>query len=153
LDGLPLAIELAAVWMRVMSLDHVLARLEDRFALLTSASRVGGERHRTLRAAVEWSFDLCSEPERLMWARSSVFAGDFDLEAAENVCAGEGLPAGGVLRAVSGLVDKSLLTWKSRPARRGTGYWRPSASTGESGWTMPGKRRLCVAGTATTTCV
>ncbi|WP_432974483.1 ATP-binding protein [Dactylosporangium sp. CA-233914] len=78
-DGLPLAIELAAVRMRVLSVEEILARLEDRYRLLTVGNRSALPRHQTLRAAVEWSFDLCSEQERELWARLSVFAGGFDL--------------------------------------------------------------------------
>lgn len=110
LDGLPLAIELAAVRLRTTSLDQIISRLEDRYRLLTDDSYSVLPRHRTLRAAVEWSYDLCSEGERILWARSSVFAGGFDLAAAEAVCAGEGLPTAEVLPAVAGLVDKSILT-------------------------------------------
>lgn len=110
LDGLPLAIELAAVRMRVLSAEEMLARLEDRFTLLTTGHRTAAPRHQTLRAAVQWSFELCSEPERLLWARCSVFAGDFDLDAAERVCAGPGLAHREVFEAVSRLIDKSVLT-------------------------------------------
>jgi predicted ATPase/DNA-binding CsgD family transcriptional regulator len=120
LDGLPLAIELAAVRLRTNSLDQIVDRLEDRYRLLTEGSSHALPRHRTLRAAVEWSYDLCSEQERILWARSSVFAGGFDLAAAEAVCAGEGLPAAEVLTAVAGLVDKSILT--RREGSRATPY-------------------------------
>jgi predicted ATPase/DNA-binding CsgD family transcriptional regulator len=106
LDGLPLAIELAAAWLRVLSLEQLLARLEDRFRLLKVLEGGAPARHQTLRAAVEWSFDLCSASERLLWARLSVFAGEFDLDAAETVCAGDGLD---VFAAVAGLLDKSIL--------------------------------------------
>jgi predicted ATPase/DNA-binding CsgD family transcriptional regulator len=106
LDGLPLAIELAAAWMRVISPEQLLARLEDRFRLLRRTEYGRPERHRTLRAAVEWSFELCSEPERLLWSRLSVFAGEFDLEAAEAVGAGGDLD---VINALAGLVDRSIL--------------------------------------------
>lgn len=109
LDGLPLAIELAAVWLRVLSLEQLLARLEDRFRLLKVGEQVAPARHQTLRAAVEWSFDLCSELERTLWARFSVFSGDFDLDAAEIVCAGNGLTVADVFTGVTGLVDKSVL--------------------------------------------
>ena len=109
LDGLPLAIELAAVRLRVLTVDDILARLQDRFRLLTSGNRAAPSRHQTLRAAVEWSFDLCSELERTVWARLSVFAGGFDLAAAEDVCADDELPRQEVFTAVAGLVDKSLL--------------------------------------------
>ncbi|WP_158849590.1 ATP-binding protein [Saccharothrix deserti] len=109
LDGLPLAIELAAVRMPMLSVEQMLVRLEDRFALLTGGSPTALPRHQTLRATVEWSFELCSEAERLLWARCSVFAGDFDLDAAAHVCAGPGLAHHEVLGAVAGLIDKSVL--------------------------------------------
>ncbi|MBP2323530.1 non-specific serine/threonine protein kinase [Kibdelosporangium banguiense] len=114
LDGLPLAIELAAVRLRVLSVEEMLVRIEDRFMLLTGGSRAALPRHQTLRAAVEWSFELCSKPERLLWARCSVFAGDFDEDAAEGVCADAGLTVGEVFEAISGLVDKSILTREER---------------------------------------
>ena len=109
LDGVPLAIELAAVRLRVLSAEQILDRLEDRFQLLTAGKRDGPPRHQTLHAAVEWSFGLCSESERLLWARCSVFAGEFDLDAAESVCSGDGLAAGDVLAGVAQLVDQSVL--------------------------------------------
>jgi predicted ATPase/DNA-binding CsgD family transcriptional regulator len=109
LDGIPLAIELAAVRLRALSAEQILDRLEDRFQLLTEGKRDGLLRHQTLRAAVEWSFELSSEPERLLWARCSVFAGEFDLDAAESVCAGDGLAVGDVLTGVARLVDQSVL--------------------------------------------
>lgn len=109
LDGVPLAIELAAVRMRALSVEQILARLEDRFRLLDSGSRTALPRHQTLRAAVEWSFELCTEQEKLLWARCSVFAGDFDLESAAAVCADNELTRDDMLVAVRGLVDKSVL--------------------------------------------
>jgi len=109
LDGLPLAIELAAVRLRSLSVHDILDRLEDRFRLLTTGDRVAPERHQTLRAAVEWSFELCTRLERTLWARLSVFAGEFDMAAAEEVCAGEGLLVDEVLTGVIGLVEKSVL--------------------------------------------
>jgi non-specific serine/threonine protein kinase len=109
LDGLPLAIELAAVRLRALSVEQILGRLEDRFRLLTIGNRGAAARHQTLRAAVEWSFDLCTNLERTLWARLSVFAGEFDLAAAEEVCAGEGVLAEDVFTGVAGLVEKSLL--------------------------------------------
>jgi len=110
LDGLPLGIELAAVRLRVLSVEDILARLEDRFRLLTTGNRAAAARHQTLRAAFEWSFELCTNLERTLWARLSVFAGEFDLAAAEEVCAGEGVLAEDVFTGVAGLVEKSLLT-------------------------------------------
>ncbi|MFJ3443261.1 ATP-binding protein [Streptomyces sp. NPDC086081] len=87
LDGLPLAIELAAVRMRVLDVDQLLDRLDDRYRFLTTGSPAALPRHQTLRAAVAWSHDLCTGPEQLVWARLSVLAGGFDLETAEAVCA------------------------------------------------------------------
>ncbi len=109
LDGVPLAIELAAVRVRILSPEQILDRLEDRFRLLTDGRRDGPPRHQTLRAAVEWSFGLCSDTEQLLWERCSVFAGGFDLDAAENICAGDGLAAADVLGVVARLVDQSVL--------------------------------------------
>ncbi|WP_244204381.1 ATP-binding protein, partial [Streptomyces africanus] len=87
LDGLPLAIELAAVRMRVLDVDQLLDRLDDRYRFLTTGSPAALPRHQTLRAAVAWSHDLCTGPEQLVWARLSVLAGSFDLATAEAVCA------------------------------------------------------------------
>ena len=109
LDGLPLAIELAAVWMRVLSVEQILERLEDCYRLLTTGNSSASPRHQTLRAAVEWSFGLCSPPERRLWARLAVFPGEFDLDAAQRVCAGDGLSDEDVFESVAGLVDKSVL--------------------------------------------
>ncbi|MFF4777222.1 ATP-binding protein [Microtetraspora fusca] len=109
LDGIPLALELAAVRLRALSLDQLLDRLDDRFRLLTAGSRAVLPRHRTLRALIDWSYSLCTEQERLLWARVSVFAGSLDLEAAEEVCSGDGIAREDVLNLVIGLVDKSIL--------------------------------------------
>ncbi|MEW2394539.1 LuxR C-terminal-related transcriptional regulator [Streptomyces sp. NPDC046862] len=110
LDGLPLAIELAAVRMRVLGIDQLLERLDDRYRLLTAGSSAVLPRHQTLRAAVDWSHELCTPQEQLVWARVSVLAGGFDLETAEAVCAdGEQVMSYDVLEAVAGLVDKSVL--------------------------------------------
>lgn len=110
LDGIPLAIELAAVRVRVLSVEDILTRLENRFQLLTTGYREAVPRHQTLRAAVEWSYELCTDVERLLWARCSVFAGEFGLDAAESVCAGEDLTNDEVFRGMMGLLDKSVLT-------------------------------------------
>ncbi|MGW6689732.1 ATP-binding protein [Streptomyces sp. NPDC054961] len=109
LDGLPLALELAAGRLRTLSPAQVLSRLEDRFALLTGGSRGALPRHRALRTAIGWSHELCTAGERLLWARLSVFAGQFDLDAAEYVCAGPDLPADSVLDLVGELLGQSLL--------------------------------------------
>ena len=116
LDGLPLAIELAAVRMRVLGVEQLLERLDDRYRLLTSGSSAVLPRHRTLRAAVDWSHELCTGQEQLVWARASVMAGGFDLETAEAVCAdGELVRPQEVLEAVAGLVDKSVLGRETGP--------------------------------------
>jgi predicted ATPase/DNA-binding CsgD family transcriptional regulator len=109
LDGLPLAIELATPWLRVLPIEQILVRLEDRFALPTSGSRVTPQRQRTLRATMDWSYGLCAPAEQAMWARVSEFAGGFDLPAAEAVCAGDGIDPDEVFELIAGLVDKSLL--------------------------------------------
>ncbi|MEU8017419.1 BTAD domain-containing putative transcriptional regulator [Micromonospora parva] len=106
LDGLPLAIELAAARLRALPVAEVAARLDDRFRLLSMGSRAASPRHRTLRAVVEWSWDLLGDAERRLARRLTVFAGGATLEAAERVC---GLPGGEFVDALTGLVDKSFV--------------------------------------------
>ncbi|WP_228003130.1 protein kinase domain-containing protein [Nocardia australiensis] len=108
LDGLPLAIELAAARMRTMSPEQILQRLDDRYALLTRASRTAPTRQQTLRWCVDWSYELCTPPEQQLWARLSVFTGGFELDAAEQVCAADPAPED-PLDVLSSLVDKSIL--------------------------------------------
>ena len=110
LDGIPLAIELAAVRMRSLSPQQVLARLDQRFQLLSGGGPADQPHHRTLQAALEWSYGLLTDAEQAMWRRVSVFAGSFDLDAAEAVCAGDGITAGSVVDLVDGLVAKSILS-------------------------------------------
>jgi predicted ATPase/DNA-binding CsgD family transcriptional regulator len=109
LDGIPLAIELAAVWLRILSPAQILDRLEDRFRLLTGGRRAVAARQQALDATVGWSYDLCSPTEQLMWARLSVFSGGFDLEGAEAVCSGGEIDRDDVLSLVAGLVNKSIV--------------------------------------------
>jgi predicted ATPase/DNA-binding CsgD family transcriptional regulator len=109
LDGIPLAIELAAAKTRVLSVEQILKRLEDSFRLLTTASRTADPRHKTLRTTIDWSHDLLSDEERALFRRLSVFAGGWTLEAAEEVCAGEGSEKDEVLDLLTHLVDKSLV--------------------------------------------
>jgi predicted ATPase/DNA-binding SARP family transcriptional activator len=109
LDGLPLAIELAAARLRALPLADVASRLDDRFRLLTGGSRTALPRHRTLRAVVEWSWELLSDPERLLLERLAVFPAGATLESAAAVCAGGGVDADDVLDLLAQLVDKSLL--------------------------------------------
>jgi predicted ATPase/DNA-binding CsgD family transcriptional regulator len=108
LDGMPLAIELAAVWVRTLSLEQITERLADRFSLLTSGDRTAPARHRTLRATIDWSHDLLTPAEQVLLRRLSVFAG-WSLEMAEEICAGPDMPASGVLDLLAALVDKSLV--------------------------------------------
>lgn len=109
LDGIPLAIELAAARVKVLSLKQIADRLDDRFRLLTGGSKSMLPRQQTLRALVDWSYALLSESERVVLVRASVFAGGFTLEAAESVCSGEGVSEEDVLDSLAALVDKSLL--------------------------------------------
>ncbi|NKQ58692.1 ATPase [Amycolatopsis sp. K13G38] len=110
LDGIPLAIELAAVRLRVLSLEQVLHRLDNRFRLLTTGSRTVLPRQRTLEATVEWSYELCTPQEQAVWRAVSVLPGGFDLDAAEIVCTVDGVEPGDVLDLIAALVDKSVLT-------------------------------------------
>ena len=109
LDGIPLAIELAAARMRSLSIGEINARLHDRFKLLTGGSRVALERQQTLRALVTWSYDLLHEREQMLLDRLSVFAGGFDLPAAEAICGTDPLVSEDVVDLLSSLVDKSLV--------------------------------------------
>ncbi|MFI6503195.1 ATP-binding protein [Nonomuraea typhae] len=113
LDGIPLAIELAAVRLRALSVEQILKLLADRFSILSGASRTALPRHRTLRAAIGWSHELCDPDERLLWARLSVFAGDFELDAARFVCADSRISSEAVTGLVDGLVEKSILLMRS----------------------------------------
>ncbi|HEX3491546.1 MAG TPA: AfsR/SARP family transcriptional regulator, partial [Streptosporangiaceae bacterium] len=122
LDGIPLAIELAAARLRVMPAAELEARLDERFALLTGGSAAGLARQRTLRAMVDWSWELLTGAERAVLARLSVFAGGFGLAAAEVVAAGPDVPAGEVLEQLGGLVDKSLVQFGDAGA--GPGRYR-----------------------------
>ncbi|WP_328546100.1 ATP-binding protein [Streptomyces platensis] len=121
LDGMPLAIELAAAWLRVLSPRQILSYLNDRFGLLDRGCRVAPPRQQTLRAAIDWSYDLCTPQEQCGWARLSAFGGEFDLEAAEAVCVGDELERRQILDVVSRLVDKSVLI---RNGGHGTARYR-----------------------------
>ncbi|MBF6245676.1 protein kinase [Nocardia elegans] len=108
LDGLPLAIELAAARLRSMSAQQIVQHLDDRYALLTHGSRAAPTRQQTLRWCVDWSYDICTPTEQRLWARLAVFAGTFELDAAEQV-AGRDLTPHSALDVLSALVDKSIL--------------------------------------------
>ncbi|HKX19651.1 MAG TPA: AAA family ATPase [bacterium] len=114
LEGIPLAIELAAARVRALTVDQIATRLDDRFRLLTSGGRVGLLRHQTLRATMDWSYGLLSEHEQGLLRRLSVFAGGWTLEAAEGVCAGDGIAAASILDLLTSLADKSILTVETR---------------------------------------
>ncbi|WP_067457295.1 ATP-binding protein [Actinomadura macra] len=109
LDGLPLALELAAPWLRVLPVQAVADRLDDRFRLLARGPGREPGRHETLRTAIGWSHELCGPSERLLWARASVFAGGFDRRTVQEVCAGGPLAAADIPRVLERLVDKSIL--------------------------------------------
>jgi non-specific serine/threonine protein kinase len=109
MDGIPLAIELATVRLRALPLAELADRLESRFRVLTVGLRTALPRHKTLRTAIEWSHDLCTPAERVLWARLSVFAGSFDVAVAEEICADEILDRDEILDALIALVDKSVL--------------------------------------------
>jgi predicted ATPase/class 3 adenylate cyclase len=114
LDGVPLALELAAARVRVLSVHQVAQRLDDRFRLLTGGGRTVVARQQTLRALIDWSYDLLSEAERLLLRRLSVFVRGWRLEAAEAVCAGEGIEPEAMLDLLAHLVDKSLVVKQDR---------------------------------------
>jgi predicted ATPase/DNA-binding CsgD family transcriptional regulator len=114
LDGMPLAIELAAARVRVLSVEQISERLDDRFRLLATNSRTTVPRHKALRATMDWSHDLLSENEQVLFRRLSVFAGGFTLEVAEQVCAGEGIERDDILDLLSRLVDRSLVVVEER---------------------------------------
>jgi predicted ATPase/DNA-binding SARP family transcriptional activator len=122
LDGMPLAIELAAARLRTMTIEQLANRLDDRFRLLTGGSRTARPRHRTLRAVVDWSWELLTEAERMALRRLSVFSGGASLEAAERVCSGPGengaVKQDGVLELLTSLAEKSLLLTEGDGALR-----------------------------------
>ncbi|MDP4506946.1 ATP-binding protein [Nonomuraea turcica] len=109
LEGIPLAIELAAARLGELPLEQVAGQLDDRFTLPTAGGRPAPHRQRTLRNTIDWSHELCTPPQRLLWARLSVFAGGFDLDAAESVCAGAGLDGADILDLVDDLVTRSII--------------------------------------------
>jgi predicted ATPase/DNA-binding CsgD family transcriptional regulator len=114
LDGIPLAIELAAARARVLTVEQIATRLDDRFRLLTGGSRTALERHQTLRAAMDWSYQLLSAPERVLLQRLAVFSGGWTLEAAESVCASDGVQDYEVLDLLAQLASKSLVGVEER---------------------------------------
>ena len=131
LDGIPLAIELAAARAKVLSVEEISERLDDCFRLLSSGSRTAMPRQRTLHATIDWSHELLLDEERALFRRLSVFAGGFTLEAAEFVCAGEELERDEVLDLLSHLVDKSLVVAREED---GGGRYRLLETVRQYGW-------------------
>jgi predicted ATPase/DNA-binding CsgD family transcriptional regulator len=115
LDGLPLALELAASRIRALSPDQIAEHLADRFALLAGGARIAPPRHQTLRSAIAWSHELLSGPERVLFRRLSVFAGGWTLEAAERTCTGDEIRQADVLDLLTSLVSKSLVLAEQQP--------------------------------------
>ena len=125
LEGIPLAIELAAARVTALTVEQIAARLDDYLGLLTGGNRAALSRRQTLRATLDWSHALLSVPEQLLLGRLSVFVGGWGLTAAERVCAGEGVEAAQVLDLLTGLVNKSLAVFEAVPAAgRGGGRYR-----------------------------
>ncbi|QIZ39098.1 LuxR C-terminal-related transcriptional regulator [Saccharopolyspora sp. ASAGF58] len=124
LDGIPLEIEIAALRLRALSVHQIVERLPNRFQLLTTSSSVArSPLHRDARASAQWSSELCSKHERALWARLSVFPGEFDLEAGEKVGAGSGMRADDVVYYLTHLVKKSILVRIDQDSR--ARYWLP----------------------------
>jgi predicted ATPase len=142
LDSLPLAVELAAARLRVMTADELDARLYQRFAILTGGPQAGLARQQTLRSMADWSWELLTPAEQSVLAALSVFAGGFGLAAAEAVVAGPGVPAAEVLGHLAAWWTRA---WSSSaapgPGRAGTGCWKRSASTGSRRCRAPGRLR------------
>jgi predicted ATPase/class 3 adenylate cyclase len=109
LDGIPLAIELAAAKLRVLGLEQIAKRLDDRFRLLTGGSRTALERHQTLRAAIDWSYNLLPPAEQVLFRRLSIFIGGWTLEAAESICADGSVNSAEILDLMEQLINKSLV--------------------------------------------
>ena len=122
LDGIPLAIELAAARIKMLTVEEIGARLDDRFSLLTAGSRTAIPRHQTLRATIDWSHDLLTVPERILFRRLAVFAGGFTLDAAEAVCSLGELKRNDILDSLGRLVDKSLVIVEADLETRETRY-------------------------------
>lgn len=145
LEGLPLPIELAAARLRAMSVDQILQKLDDRFQLLTRGSRNAPARQQTLAQSIDWSFDLCTPPEKSLWANSSVFAGSFDLGSVEGILADEAQndDLGDLVMSLSTSRSSSV----NKTARTSaTAYSRLFATTGVN-WCQSTSGSRCSAGT------
>ena len=151
LDGMPLAIELAAARVRALSLDEIVGSLHDRFRLLTGGARTAVRRQQTLRASVDWSHALLTEPERILFRRLAAFMGGFDLDAAQAVAGTTEVERFQVLDQLSLLVDKSLVVAENTSAEPDTGYWKPCASMHWKNSASRARPTMCAHGTAITT--
>lgn len=143
LDGLPLAIELAAAQVKALSVHQIAARLDALAHLVGTASPAVAPRHRTLEAACDWNDDLLSDPGKRLLRQLTVFAGGWTLEAASHVCGGNGLDSAQVLSCLANLVDKSPVEGKPGGGRRTTASWRSWGRPTTPGCTMRERRRLC----------
>ena len=117
LDGIPLAIELAAARVRPLSVEEINRRLDHRFGLLTGGSRTALPRQQTLRSLIDWSYDFLQDPEKLLLQRLSVFVGGWTLDAAERICAGDHIEDGEALDLLTSLIDKRLAAVEPSDAR------------------------------------
>ena len=143
LDGVPLAIELAAARVRALSLAEILDSLHDRFRLLTGGSRTAVRRQQTLRASVDWSHALLSEPERVLFRRLAVYQGGFDLDAAQTVAGGADMQRFQVLDLLSLLVDKSLVVADNAGGATRYRLWRRCANTPRRNSASPARPTPC----------
>jgi len=122
LDGIPLAIELAAARLRMLPVEQIATRLDDIFRLLTGGSRTALPRHQTLQALIDWSYDLLTEPEKILFRRLAVFARSWTLEACETICVGEGVESSEILELLGHLIEKSLALKRSKIEGRALRY-------------------------------
>jgi hypothetical protein len=141
LDGIPLAIELAAPLVKALSVPKIAQRLDDRFGLLTRGDRTALPRQQTLRASIEWSYDLLTEAERILLRRLGIFAGGWQFEAAEAVCPDEQLSAEEVLSGHIQLVSNRYLSARSRMVRAAIECWRRYVNMRQSVWLKAVKKK------------
>ena len=129
LDGIPLAIELAAARVKVLSPEQIAQKMDERFRVLTGGAGTALPRHRTMRALIDWSYDLLSGDDRILFRRLSIFAGGFTLESANAVCSENAEDEFAVLDGLSSLVDKSLVETNQSVAALATDSWSQPGNT------------------------
>jgi predicted ATPase len=153
LDGIPLAIELATARMTTLAVEQVAKRLEDSLKLLTGGTRTATPRQQTMRATLQWSYDLLEEAEKRLFARLSVFAGGLALEAAETVGAGDGIGRSDILDLLNGLVDKSLVVAEASSGEGALRYrmLEPVRQSRRRSWRSMGRPERCGDATPNTT--